>query len=268
MKLRKHTCTAVLLVVALALLPVGNNAFAQYLQPPFMAPTPPSLCYGVFYLDAGAQYRNLQGVSFTIEPSEDIQRVFNTNVVAPTIQTGYQWSNYFDLFYGISWFNASNSMALSTIVFDPSISPVQNFTQDITISAEFTPIENRFGARSWAPLWGMGRWGAFLGASVIPTHFKIAGSTTDIGLGNSDPNLPAPIPPGAVLLAAPADQDNWKTLYGVFVGSDLSVGNTGYFLTGSIDYMWATSVNYDFEAVKASFSHSGWSAGLSFGFQF
>ena len=267
MTLRKHICPVALLVVAVAFLSVGGHAFGQALQPPFMAPTPPSLCYGVFYFQAGAKYRNVQGVSFTIEPSEDIQRVFSDNVVAPSLETGYQWSNYFDLFYGISWFNDSHSMALSTIEFDPSISTVQNFMQDITISAEFTPIENRFGARSWAPLYGLGRWGMMLGTAVIPTHFKISGSTTDIGLGGFDPQG-APIPPGAELLAAPAAQDNWKTLYGVFIGSDLLLGNTGYYLIGSIDYMWTTSVNYDFEAVKASFSHSGWSAGLSGGIQF
>jgi len=260
MKLRKHICPVAVLVVALAILSVGSHALGQVLEPPFMAPTPPSLCYGVFYFQAGAKYRNVQGVSFTIEPSEDIQRVFSDNVVAPSLETGCQWSNYFDLFYGISWFNDSHSMALSTIEVDPI--SLENFQQNITISAEFTPIENRFGARSWAPLYGLGRWGMMLGTAVIPTHFKITGSTTDINLVSNN------TPVGTVLLDQAADQDNWKTLYGVFIGSDLSLGNTGYFLIGSIDYMWTTSVNYDLNAVKASFSHSGWSAGLSGGIQF
>ena len=29
---------------------------------------------------------------------------------------GYQWSNYFDVFYGFSWFTASNSMSVSSVI--------------------------------------------------------------------------------------------------------------------------------------------------------
>ena len=67
MKLRKHICTAALLGVALAFISVGTTAVAQGLQPPFMAPTPPSLNYGVFYFQAGAKYRNLH--TFTMNVS-------------------------------------------------------------------------------------------------------------------------------------------------------------------------------------------------------
>ncbi len=67
MKLRKHICTAALLGVALAFISVGTTAVAQGLQPPFMAPTPPSLNYGVFYFSAGAKYRNLH--TFTMNVS-------------------------------------------------------------------------------------------------------------------------------------------------------------------------------------------------------
>ena len=67
MKLRKHICTAALLGVALAFISIGTTAVAQGLQPPFMAPTPPSLNYGVFYFSAGAKYRNLH--TFTMNVS-------------------------------------------------------------------------------------------------------------------------------------------------------------------------------------------------------
>ncbi len=263
MKLRKHICPVALLVVALAFLSVGSHASGQGLQPPFMAPTPPSLCYGAFYFQAGAKYRDIQGIAFTLEPSDDINRVFRANVVAPSFEWGYQYANYFDFFYGLSGFNVGNSMALSSIGFDPSISP-DNFQQDITISAQFTPVENRFGARSWAPLYGLGRWGAFLGTSVIPTYFKISSSTTDIDLGAPDTGDGA----GTILLAQTADRNDWNTLYGVFIGTDLSLGNTGYFLIGSLDYMWTTSINYELGALKTSFSHTGFTATMSAGIQF
>ncbi len=66
MKLRKHICTAALLGVALAFISVGTTAVAQGLQPPFMAPTPPSLNYGVFYFQAGAKYRNLHTFTMNV----------------------------------------------------------------------------------------------------------------------------------------------------------------------------------------------------------
>ncbi len=473
MKLRKHICTAALLGVALAFISVGTTAVAQGLQPPFMAPTPPSLTYGVFYFQAGAKYRNLhtftmnvsggpssivvstgtipfgpttagdfgvgtgkdgfKGTGFppltwtyqngsinttpappgvvvscvgpppgtcspadaafvyspiqpelgrfvfligglgtccdgTTAPGEigsfsivdpttqvdnlasiagttkvtftasipdslafttntgGLERVFEGAVVGPSLEMGYQWSNYFDFFYGISWFTASNSMSTTSVIQgtgsrtaiidtfpflsdDPSAWPVFNFnssnsvvngdptfnyriapngpgqgifpnrqfaavpdatvpTEDIqetiTNSAEFTPLENRFGARSWAPLWGLGRFGAILGGAIIPTYYKITGSRTDIALGPVD----GAVPPGTVLAAPVFGNKEWRTLYGGFVGADLSLGNTGYFLYGSVDYMWANNLSVDLGSVTTIFNPGGFTAGLSAGVQF
>ncbi len=51
----------------------------------------------------------------TVWPSRQIssglKRVFEGAVVGPSFEMGYQWSNYFDVFYGLSWFTASNSMS-------------------------------------------------------------------------------------------------------------------------------------------------------------
>ena len=303
MKLRKHICPVALLVVALAFLSVGSHAVAQGLQPPFMAPTPPSLNYGVFYFQAGAKYRNLhtftmnvsggpstivvnpgtvpfgpttagdfgvgtgkpvltelaaphatwtydngsinatpiparsvaqqvasgppawqpvrpsvrnasslfirlfnrsldgsssrsvapelavmepllQGqvgsfsivdpttqvnnlgsiagtttVTFTAPIADSLafttntgglERVFEGAVVGPSLEMGYQWSNYFDVFYGFSWFTASNSMSVTSVIQgtaastsivdtfpflsdDPSAWPVFNFNSSNSV---------------------------------------------------------------------------------------------------------------------------------------
>jgi hypothetical protein len=477
MKLRKHICTAALLGVALAFISVGTTAVAQGLQPPFMAPTPPSLNYGVFYFQAGAKYRNLHtftmnvaggpstivvspgtvpfgpptagpfGVGtangewfngviapttwtynngqvsadvlppgalvgcagpppdicspfdqtwvylnpgpfiqpelgrfvFTIggtggccdgttapgsigsfqisDPATQVdnpgsiagtttvtftvpvdgslafttngaglERVFEGAVVGPSLETGYQWSNYFDVFYGFSWFTASNSMSFSSVIqgtasstsivdtfpflsdddsgwpifaFNSSDSavngdllhnyhlapnsaanggifptrqfstvaiagiPPENIQETITNTAEFTPLENRFGARSWAPLYGLGRLGATLGGAIIPTYYKITGSKTDIALGGSDT-----VDPGTVLAAEVIENKEWRTLWGGFVGGDLFLGNTGYFLYGSVDYMWANNLSYQLGTVTTIFNPGGFTAGLSAGFQF
>jgi hypothetical protein len=472
MTLRKHICPVALLVVALTFLCVGSNAFGQALQPPFMAPTPPSLAYGVFYFQAGAKYRNLHtftmnvsggpstivvspgtipfgpttagdfgvgtgklgfdGVtapttwtydngsinatptppggalgcagppaipdcgpgdaifvysaiqpelgrfvfisarggccagtsapgeigSFSIvDPTTQVnnlesiagttkvtfsaaildslaytantgglERVFEGAVVGPSLEMGYQWSNYFDFFYGFSWFTASNSLSVTSVIqgqgsrttiidtfpflsddtspwpvfnFNSSISvvgtdPTHNYriapngpgqgifpnrqfgtqadatvvTEDIqdtiTNTAEFTPLENRFGARSWAPLWGLGRFGAILGGAIIPTYYKITGSRTDIALG--PPN--GAVAPGTLLAAQATENKEWRTLYGGFVGADLMLGNTGYFLYGSADYMWANNLSYQLGSVTTIFNPGGFTAGFSAGVQF
>jgi hypothetical protein len=473
MKLRKHICTAAVLVVALTFLSVGSNAFGQALQPPFMAPTPPSLNYGVFYFSAGAKYRNLHTftmnvsggpstivvnpgtvpfgpttagdfgvgtgkpgflgggaltwlydngridatpnppgmhiisstgvdcsvtagldqvwsysviypelgryvttsntadsscagqaiplargsfviddpatqvnnlgsiagttkVQFTVALADSlsyranttaIERVFEGAVVGPSFEMGYQWSNYFDLFYGFSWFTISNSLSVSNVIqgtgsrtsivdtfpflsddtspwpvfaFRSSTSvvgtePAQNYhiapnssanggilpnrqigtaadasivaediQETITNTAEFTPLENRFGARSWAPLWGIGRIGAILGGAIIPTYYKITGSRTDVALGPDN----GAVDPGTVLLAQTIENKEWRTLYGGFVGGDLLLGNTGYFLYGSADYMWANNLTYDLGTVTTIFNPGGFTAGMSAGIQF
>jgi hypothetical protein len=239
---------------------------------------------------------------------------------------GYQWSNYFDVFYGFSWFTASNSMSVTSVIQgegsrttitdtfpflsdDTSPWPVFNFnssnsvvnttstfnyhispnrsgqgilpnrqfgtvadasivTEDIqetiTNTAEFTPLENRFGVRSWAPLWGLGRFGAILGGAIIPTYYKITGSRTDIALGPAN----GAVAPGTVLVAQATENKEWRALYGGFVGADLFMGNTGYFLYGSADYMWANNLSYQLGTVTTIFNPGGFTAGLSAGIQF
>src|SRR5208283_2578455 len=99
MTLRKHICRVALLVVALAILSVGSHAFGQGLQPPFMAPTPPSLCYGVFYFQAGAKYRNVDTFRF------DVSGGANTIVVDPgTIPFGPTTAGNFGVGTGVPGF--------------------------------------------------------------------------------------------------------------------------------------------------------------------
>ncbi len=192
---------------------------------------------------------------FSLDPTSDINRVFEAPVWGPSIEAGFQWSNYFDLFSGFFWFRTSNSMALSdtiqgqagqTIIQDtyPFVSddtaawpvalgafqssdsvntgstqfhnyhiatnspllgifpnrqfitqtnavvPVEIIQENITNSAEMNVIENRYGGRSWFPLYGMGRIGVTMGAAVIPVHYNISASRTYVAsgkLGYGDP---------------------------------------------------------------------------------
>lgn len=475
MKLRKHISPVALSVVAFTLLLAATTALGQELQPPFMAPTPPSLYYGALYFQAGVRYRNVDSfrfdviagpntitvnpgtipfgpttagpfgfalgtpaaqqfngtsaptlwlydngqvdsavdpapgvaiiqsnpsppptnlsckgadtawvysvtqpelgryqttlgassactgsvpqeigsfsivdptsqvnnpssfsgtttvtftlgldssLAFALSTTPDINRVLDSNFWGPTFEAGYQYSNYFDLFYGFSWFNASNSMVLSNTIQgqgsevtitdtfpfvsddtsawplhgfnssqdgstsniyqiapnssiggifptrqfgtqpDQSI-PIENIQQNISNTAEFTPLENRFGGRSWAPLFGLGRIGVTLGTAIIPTYYKISGAATYVASGSS-----GTVPAGTVLFAQTATQKSWSTLYGVFVGGDLSLGSERYFLTGSADYMWSTNISYELASVKTTFNPGGFTAGLNFGTRF
>jgi hypothetical protein len=267
-------------------------------------------------------------LAFVTNTTPDINRIVDAKVWGPTFEFGYQFSNYFDLFYGFSWFNVKNSIGLSntiqaqgarTTIVDtfPFVSddnapwpvalgafqssqsintassstqnyhlatnspllgifptrqflsqadasiPTEIIQETISNNAEFTPLENRFGARSWAPLWGLGRIGATLGTAIIPTYFKITGSASYIASGSS-----GAVAPGTVLSAQVLEHNDWRTLYGLFVGGDLALGNTGYFLYASADYMWATNLNYELGAVATTFNPGGFTAGLNAGVQF
>jgi hypothetical protein len=102
-----------------------------------------------------------------------------------------------------------------------------------------------------------------VGGAIIPTYYKISGSRTDIALGGSDT-----VDPGTVLVAEVIENKEWRTLWGGFVGADLSLGNTGYFLYGSADYMWANNLSYQLGSVTTIFNPGGFTAGLSAGVQF
>ncbi len=103
-----------------------------------------------------------------------------------------------------------------------------------------------------------------MGGAIIPTYFKITGSRTDIALGAFE----VTVDPGTVLAAQFIENKEWRTLYGGFVGGDLLLGNTGYFLYGSADYMWANNLTYDLGTVTTIFNPGGFTAGLSAGIQF
>ena len=200
---------------------------------------------------------------FSVDPVSNPNRVFEAPVWGPTIEAGYQWSNYFDLFSGFFWFRTSNSMAVSNTIqgqagsiiiqdtfpfvsddttpwpislgaFQSSNSintassatqnyhiatnsplrgiypnrqfitqtnavvPIENILENITNSAEMNVIENRYGGRSWFPLYGMGRIGVTMGAAFIPVHYNISASRTYVAAETS-PEIE--VTAGQVLLA-------------------------------------------------------------------
>lgn len=70
MKLRTYAVVVVCLSGLLCLLGAQPSRAQMYPQPPLMAPYTPGFNLGVFYVNAGLKYRNLQTVRFKIEPHD------------------------------------------------------------------------------------------------------------------------------------------------------------------------------------------------------
>lgn len=73
---------------------------------------------------------------------------------------------------------------------------------------------------------------------------------------------------GQVLFAETATYDDWLPHYGLFVGGDLSIGGTGYYLNGSVDYTWANAQSYELIGIRTSFNPGGFTTGIAGGILF
>jgi len=264
-------------------------------------------------------------LSYTMNTTPFGEREFGNKVWAPAFETGYQLYDFFDLFYGFSWFSATNTISktntglvgtpsgttiIDTFPFssdDTTAWPIFNFnsstsvingdafnnyhlstnsplrgvypnrqfvssipvtvggvpvapisvTEVLTNTADISVYETRFGGRTWTPLFGMGRLGATLGASFMPSYYRIAGNRnyTDEATGLS------------VLSESTLYQD-WHAHYGAFVGGDLALSSGSAFLNASWDYTWANAWSFQLYSVTTNFNPGGMTAGLAAGFRF
>ncbi|MBI4965266.1 MAG: hypothetical protein HY913_18465 [Desulfomonile tiedjei] len=55
-------------------------------------------------------------LAFLVNTTPDINRQAGPKLWSPTFEAGYQLYNYFDIFYGFSWFNVDNSVGLSNVI--------------------------------------------------------------------------------------------------------------------------------------------------------
>jgi len=138
--------------------------------------------------------------------------------------------------------------------------PAESIQETVSSRVDINVYETRLGGRSWVPLFGLGRLGVTFGGSFMPAYYKIAQNRNYVSLG---PNVP-----GQVLFSVSNEFKDWRPHYGVFVGSDLELGNGIYYIQGSIDYTWVNNQTYTLDAVETSFNPGGMSVGAMAGLHF
>lgn len=230
MKRRSHIYhVVVLLTLAFACLTFGSSAMAQEIpQSPFLAPTPPSLLWGRFWFQAGTKYRWIETFRFEFHPfnvggafsNNEILVVFDENIFTPYLETGYQHTNFFDIWFNFSYFEL-NKPVLKNL-------PVTLPDGTVTLGQVFNRFEANVyefgtGGRSWFPIWGFGRIGASLGVLLAPMPYRVFQSVNT---------------PGVVVISnSQFDTFFWNTALMTRLDLEFDFA-CRFFVKGSIEYDW------------------------------
>lgn len=215
--------------------------------------------------------------------SEIRDKEFVTNAVSPTLEFGFQWTNFFDLFSAFSWYDLdansgsihpltaslmrrgirdtfpytssrtgtwqgtapvgihesslietvegvwdqilpnapSNGVSPSRVFFftqDLSV-PAMQITETVSMHADVRIYEYKLGARSWVPLYGLGRFGIVFGPMLNQINY------------NASVNRVATFPLTTGTVSASATSSNKGTLlsWGAFAGGDIEGAFGPYF---------------------------------------
>jgi hypothetical protein len=98
-------------------------------------------------------------------------------------------------------------------------------TETVTCRIDASVYENRFGVRSWTPLYGMGRFGVTLGPLVNLIYYRASQSTRDAYSGGI-----------TYVQEDVAATEGWKLAYGVFTAADVEIDWSNYFLRTNAQY--------------------------------
>jgi hypothetical protein len=253
-------------------------------------------------------------------------RGYSNKIWTPTIEVGFQAGNFFDFFYGFSWYSLGHGFGntvtqptpmsvrgfrdawpffsddvsgIPGAVFNSSVSIVggnelgninylihmdtagqngsfptrtffladypgggdENIQEVVFHRADLGIYENRFGARSWAPIFGLGRIGATAGLLVTPIHYQM--STTTL-VTSEGPNLPA----GTVMYSSNIQNRDWWWNFGGFIGADIEIGLPRYYFSGSVEYSLCKREMFQQESVETFFNPGGFAATFGGGIRF
>jgi len=140
--------------------------------------------------------------------------------------------------------------------------PLENFQETISHSANINTYEWRFGARSWFPMWGLGRLGVTLGPLFNLINYNVDSARTVISLG---PTLPA----GTVTERIARSQNGNQVKFGGYAGADLEafVGRLG-FVKAAAEYSISGKLQYQLLSVQTEFNPGGFSSYFAAGLRF
>ncbi len=255
--------------------------------------------------------------------STDLPEVnYTEKIFWPTFELGYQYSNFFDFFYGLSWYQLGETTSRNYTVeaqpyrtaftdtysfysdnadvnwttgrfsstttvgdeenvnqyifpdasgpagfpsrtfFDNRVAstsafPSETWVETLVFRSDIDVYENRFGARSWVPLYGLGKLGVSTGLLVIPMHHRTQAHTSYA------------VQLGAAPLAEDVDQKyGWVLAFGGFGAIDLALARNGYFLRTNIQYNIAEQKAFEALQIEANLNVSGFSSMLVAGMEF
>jgi len=141
---------------------------------------------------------------------------------------------------------------------DQAVPPVP-ITEFASVRTDMAIYENKLGARSWTPIYGVGKMGFFMGPLMNIIYYRA--SANDLGRFDLEPGAPV----GGIS----EFKAGWTTTFGLFLGSDLEIVSNSYFVRGSIQYSWQLqgSVNNS-DTIQTVFNLGGISGLVSGGVQF
>jgi hypothetical protein len=142
----------------------------------------------------------------------------------------------------------------------PADAPKENLNEEISQRVDVGVRENRFGGRSWTPMYGIGRLGVSLGALLSPISYRISGTKRVTSLG---PRLPGTIFENI----AEVRTGVWWNV-GVFVGTDLQIQYGSLFARGAVEYSACRNQNASLFQVETTVNPGGFATLLSAGFTF
>ena len=209
-------CTGSTLLICMAIIigtvmVSGVVAAAESKRPVILTPTQVPLFEGKFYTDGSARCSKYLQVEVNVVTdsggfSSDGKPV-DALAWGPALELGYQASDSFDLFSSFSRQTVSGSGSMSG----------ETIADNLAYKLDLSDYQFRIGARSWAPVYGAGRFGINIGSlfSVMPFRLDVNRQSGGISQGGSH-------------------ADTWSA-YGGFLGMDAEVRYGPAFAKGRIE---------------------------------
>jgi hypothetical protein len=132
--------------------------------------------------------------------------------------------------------------------------------ESVSQRMDFTVFENRFGGKSWVPLWGFGRFAVKAGGLLSPLRYDLTGSRHVESLG---PNAP-----GVVLENSTLTLTGWRLNTGVFLGSELEIAYNGILGRATIEYNACKDESFQLLTTNTTFNPGGLGASFTGGVTF
>ncbi len=132
--------------------------------------------------------------------------------------------------------------------------------ESISQRVDFSVWENRFGGKSWVPLWGFGRFAVKAGGLLSPLRYELTGSRHVESLG---PNAP-----GVVIDNSTVTLTGWRLNYGAFVGSELEIAYWGLLGKATVEYNVCKDESFTLLTTNTTFNPGGLGASFTGGLTF